>query len=55
MNSVVSLEQKNIAIKIGDAELRHAKLKDELAKLNAELESRSFQISIYEQIGRAHV
>lgn len=50
MNSVVSLEQKNIAIKIGDAELRHAKLKDELAKLNAELESRSSQISIYERL-----
>ena len=50
MNSVVSLEQKNIAIKIGDAELRHAKLKDELAELNADLDSRSAQISIYERL-----
>lgn len=50
MNSVVSLEQKNIAIKIGDAELRHAKLKDELAELNADIDSRSAQISIYERL-----
>lgn len=47
MNSVVSLEQKNIAIKISDTELKYAKLKDELDKVNSELESRSAQISIY--------
>lgn len=50
MNSVVSLEQKNIAIKIGDAETKRERLKRELSKVQAELERTSAQISIYSRL-----
>ncbi len=50
MNSVVSLEQKNITIKISDAEQCRDKLKEELCRVEAELESASSQITIYQRL-----
>lgn len=50
MNAAVSPEQKNITIKIGDAEAKREKLKQELFQVEKELESASAQISIYERL-----
>ena len=50
MNSVVSPEQKNITIKIGDAESKREKLREELTQVEKELESASEKISIYQRL-----
>ena len=50
VNAAVSPEQKNITIKIGDAEVKREKLKQKLSQVEKELESASAQISIYERL-----
>lgn len=50
MNSVFSQKQQDITIQISDAEAAREKLKSELSQLEAELESASAQISIYQRL-----
>ncbi len=50
MNSVVSSAQKNIAIKISDAESKRENLREELTQVEKELEDASAQISIYQRL-----